>query len=893
MVKKLIGLSIFILILGGLLVSAEDVGVEAHTASVKWGDGSTTYSIYEFSNNIPKIAISLVNFGDDDIANMSLDYFGINTLLPSDVLAPSGLQSVNPNSIFWSSDYDNAVNVFLNITASQVNADTNYNWVVNTTDTQGIQQTNGLTLRVLNDSLAPRIDSVNPNNHKIIKDELTNIVLDYTEVESGFNHSVLLYRDELIYVSDIRGVATGTITSVCNATQCTFNLNPTTQMNLGSGFSYFDSYFELTDKAGNLNDGYLYHLYVDVLPPEVTLTTPADNVNISLNSYDYGFDVGDNAFGINANFNPLVNCTIYIDGIVKNETVRNSNALVSLAAYLGDLADGFHNWQVYCGDSAGWITSSEVRNFMLDTTGPAINLTNPTNDSVIANGWMINLTATDALSVVDTVWYTNSSGSDLSATSIGANQFQINTASWPEGINDIVVKANDSLGNIGTLGLTFKVDQKGPVVSLVSPADGTFNNNIFVVNPVDDYSTALDCNLWIDGIWNSSAATNSGTNVQFNTALGDGAYSWNVSCTDEVNNLGWSGERTVIIDTTIPVVNLIDPADGVNTNGVVNFNYDVLEANLDNCSLYLNGAVHTVNMNNNNFTGIGLVASNIVQTWYVSCDDQAANNGVSGTRQVYFDNILPVISNINNSEVTHTAAKISWTVDESSTNTVYYGTNAGNLSLIKTDVVIGTSPVIDLGLSASTLYYYLGQSCDWGNNCANSTVYNLTTSTTPMSPSGGGGGTTRGSPEEEEDNSCTENWNCGSWSSCVGGVQTRTCTDWNICGTNELEPTYMRSCEEEGEEKEETIIEMLNEGFDEEAGAGLITGAAIASANRAKENALAIGAVLGIAVLSGLLAWKRGAVVSGVNRIRNYRGSKTAKEEELVREKLRKSGIIK
>ena len=45
-------------------------------------------------------------------------------------------------------------------------------------------------------------------------------------------------------------------------------------------------------------------------------------------------------------------------------------------------------------------------------------------------------------------------------------------------------------------------------------------------------------------------------------------------------------------------------------------------------------------------------------------------------------------------------------------------------------------------------------------------------------------------------NDCTESWSCGSWSSCVGGTQTRTCTDANSCGTITSRPALSQSCTE-------------------------------------------------------------------------------------------------
>jgi hypothetical protein len=42
--------------------------------------------------------------------------------------------------------------------------------------------------------------------------------------------------------------------------------------------------------------------------------------------------------------------------------------------------------------------------------------------------------------------------------------------------------------------------------------------------------------------------------------------------------------------------------------------------------------------------------------------------------------------------------------------------------------------------------------------------------------------------------SCVESWSCGSWSTCTGGTQTRTCTDANACGTITNRPALSQSC---------------------------------------------------------------------------------------------------
>jgi hypothetical protein len=54
------------------------------------------------------------------------------------------------------------------------------------------------------------------------------------------------------------------------------------------------------------------------------------------------------------------------------------------------------------------------------------------------------------------------------------------------------------------------------------------------------------------------------------------------------------------------------------------------------------------------------------------------------------------------------------------------------------------------------------------------------------SPSGGGSSTGGGA--------CTEDWTCISWSACTDGIQNRTCTDGNKCGTTTSKPAEKQAC---------------------------------------------------------------------------------------------------
>lgn len=41
---------------------------------------------------------------------------------------------------------------------------------------------------------------------------------------------------------------------------------------------------------------------------------------------------------------------------------------------------------------------------------------------------------------------------------------------------------------------------------------------------------------------------------------------------------------------------------------------------------------------------------------------------------------------------------------------------------------------------------------------------------------------------------CVENWNCTGWSSCLEGLQSRICTDLNLCGSSNYRPSIVQEC---------------------------------------------------------------------------------------------------
>lgn len=890
--KRVVMLIVGVLLFSLISLSA-DVGINALTPDdIDWTGSS---SLYEFADKV--VRIDFLKSGQSKIleANITVNGSTINSIVQPAVCGFTG------NLITCTDDFDI---LRVNITGQEVDADSSFDWSIAAIDNESGLVTKTLSLTVLNDSLPPRYVLNSPLDSSIVRNISTLFNMTVTEEESGLD-SVRMSYDYYNLVAESSATNSNTLT--CDSDCITsVSLNPPT------GQYYFGYFFNLSDNAGNVNMSQYFWLFVDTEEPTVTLTSPADNVNISASSQDYGFNVGDNAFGIDARFSPTVNCSVYIDSTFKNSTVRSSNSSVSLGAFLGDVTDGYHNWSVTCVDTAGFSTTSSSRNFLLDTTGPSITLNTPAENTPVVNGTTIDLSVADTFSSVDSVWYSLNGDPDTPL----AGLYDIDTSSWNSGNNTLVVSANDSLGNPSNVSFTFIIDSTGPGIELLSPADGAFNNNIFMVNATDDYSSTLSCDLFTDGTFNENKNTSNGILLTYTPTLAEGAHNWSVSCTDEVGNTNVSETRAVTIDTTNPVVTLLSPANGSNTNGTLVNNYSVVDANLDVCSLYIDNVIAVTN---------NLTSSNDPHTWYVSCNDSAGNIGDSSEWDVYNDDIFPTLSNITNGSISSNSAIIFWDVDENTDNTVYYGTNSSDLSL-SINGGFSVSPGITLNsLDTSTTYFYLASSCDQFDQCSNSSIENFTTSPEsggPSSSSGGGGsGSGRKQCSDNKDNdgdglidladpgcdsrndndetnsltssSCMERWVCNDWSECVDGTQTRTCQDWNVCGTGVGKPEETQSCEVEDTTSGDVADVDTNteeDVTDTETAPGV--GQAIGLFDGIKKNGKAIAAAAGILALLGLVGWKRKSIGSAIGKIRNYKTAKTLKEEEMIRERLRKEGLI-
>jgi len=287
-------------------------------------------------------------------------------------------------------------------------------------------------------------------------------------------------------------------------------------------------------------------------------------------------------------------------------------------------------------------------------------------------------------------------------------------------------------------------------------------------------------------IWDNTTASQAGFILNgtvdyflFNVSVPSGTGSFNFTV-DILDTNATSNTKNV----TITVSDNTDPSDIVNVsptlgnNSYINVswfyvNVTFTELNPDTCLLDLNNgtAVNYTMTRTGNYCYLNATSQGDGNWNYsVWVNDTSGNLGWNGTWFITVDVTAPSIDNVTNSTVTASTAIIVWNTSESSTSVVYYGTNQSALSTNVTNSSLTTEHSATLtSLSMKTTYYYNVSSCDAVNNCNTSGTYNFTTS-------------------------CTESWSCGVWSACASGLQTRTCTDSNNCGTTTNKPSESQTC---------------------------------------------------------------------------------------------------
>lgn len=212
---------------------------------------------------------------------------------------------------------------------------------------------------------------------------------------------------------------------------------------------------------------------------------------------------------------------------------------------------------------------------------------------------------------------------------------------------------------------TIKIDNSIPGGNVVGTS---FTNNTwlttgslrFEMDVFDSYTRGEAINISMINSTGShvygSASVYNGTRANVTISFADGNYSFNVTAKDPATNYNGSLKSYIVfIDSTTPTITQTNPADGAALNqNYVQFNWTISEIYVNTMILEFNGTNQTIGLGNCTVGSDTKCAYNRTPTtgmnlaWKIYANDSAGNKGISGSRTVTADNILPNINALAN-----------------------------------------------------------------------------------------------------------------------------------------------------------------------------------------------------------------------------------------------------
>ncbi len=525
------------------------------------------------------------------------------------------------------------------------------------------------------------------------------------------------------------------------------------------------------DTVGTLGTSAIRTITIDTVVPAVAISNPANGSNFSSGTQAFNATVTD------ANINTVLFQFNNASGNDFNVTPANVSGNWNANLDLARLAEGRHSITVFANDSARNLNNTQLVEFTVDRTPPAVTFNAPANERNFtrqSGNHTFNATAIDATLTVETVLFSfdNASGTGFNLTARNQSGYwsaSYNVSTLAEGAHMVIVFANDTKGNLNSSEtVTFTVDNTPPAVTLNSPASGS-TYSLGASNQTFN-ATVRDTSLSIHTVlFSFDNASGTGFNI---TAVNQSGYwvaSYNISLladgtnfvhlfsNDSAGNLNNTEQLNFTVDISTPVVTLNKPITFFNSSSSsITFNCSASEnTELANLTLYGNwsGGWHA-----NETTAVNGTSNETIFTktlfdknyrWSCQAADTQGNSAyASANFTLTVDTVAPNISAVSSGTPTATAATITWSTNEQANSTVNYGTTlalgTGSSSTSRT-----TSHSRSLSsLSASTTYHYNVTSCDYAGNCNTTGDYNLTTTASSSSGSsdsssssaGGGGG---------------------------------------------------------------------------------------------------------------------------------------------------------
>ncbi|MBX4200052.1 PQQ-dependent sugar dehydrogenase [Candidatus Parcubacteria bacterium] len=462
----------------------------------------------------------------------------------------------------------------------------------------------------------------------------------------------------------------------------------------------------------------------DTTPPTVTLTAPLNSTIVSGTNTLVTATASDNVGVVGVQF--------LLDGT--NLGAEDTSSPYSMTWNTTTATNGAHTVSARARDTAGNATVSVVANVNVDNQAPTGTIAINNGASATNNrNAILNLTATDTLSAVTQMRFSNTGSSYSTAEAYATTKAW--TLATGTGTKTVFVQFMDARGN-WSVGFsdTIVMDTTSPTISLVSVTNITSNSATVNWTTSEPASSRVDYGVTTSyGSQTSLDNTLLTTHSVVVTGLNSGTlYNYRPRSIDAAGNEKLGNNATFTTSTssdTVPPSTPTGLSATVASSTQINLAWN---ASTDNVAvstyiLYRNGS-QIISQSTRTYSDTGLIP-NTSYTYAVKARDTSGN--VSATSSpITATTSAPAlsISNIITSGITTSNATINWTTSTSSTSQVNYGVNSnyGLSSQLDSNPVTQHSQTLS-SLNPNTTYHYQVRSVDSFGTQAQSNDLSFTT----------------------------------------------------------------------------------------------------------------------------------------------------------------------
>lgn len=545
----------------------------------------------------------------------------------------------------------------------------------------------------------PIITLNNPLNNSRTKNQ--NITFYYTPTDNSGNISnCSIYLDGLLNQTNTTLTASGV--------QRNFTIN-----NIAAGYHNWSVI--CYDPSGNMGNSPIYNFYIDLYPPIIILGLPLDGDFLNINDVFFNWTATDYA-------GTLINCSLYVDEIYRNFTVKSSGSSFNITVY--NLTDGPHNWSVTCKDDLNNSNTTQTRYFTInqpdlyiDNNHILFNNTNPDiNSTINITANISNIGGVPANNVLVEFWDGIPGigifiGNYTATVPTNGSVIFWNVWNITEGYHTIYVIV-DPYNNIGELNESNNNATKNISV-LRSIINSPLNNSMFnsqnislnftLIDYTKDYNGGnINYTVFIDNIASYTGSGTDNVSNQINITLNQGLRKINVEALDYLGRRKNSTSIYILIDYTapIPLINTLNNTWFNTSNPQINISATDNIDTLINYTLYVNNGTDTIigasgNISNGTSKLVTLTGlSDGIYYLILEAFDDLNNTANSTVKTIYIDTIVPSISlhtPINGQNFTTRTVNFNFTVYDNLASYAMCNLSIDNVIVAGFNATIGTT----------------------------------------------------------------------------------------------------------------------------------------------------------------------------------------------------------